>query len=98
MATRRNPFCSKRLMISPTRPRCTPSGLMAMKVRSRLAMVLWEQEVQSRKPGRPKPAREATWAPSTAAAAAEDTWLSRCSQPRPGSPGKGPREPEVGWC
>lgn len=40
MATKRNPFCSKRLMISPTRPRCTPSGLMAMKVRSLLAMVL----------------------------------------------------------
>lgn len=40
MATRRNPFCSKRLMMSPTRPRCTPSGLMAMKVRSMLALVL----------------------------------------------------------
>ncbi|RLV99239.1 hypothetical protein DV515_00009889 [Chloebia gouldiae] len=31
MATSRNPFCSKRLMISPTSPRWTPSGLMAMK-------------------------------------------------------------------
>lgn len=40
MATRRNPFCSKRLMISPTRLRCTPSGLMAMKVRSMRAAVL----------------------------------------------------------
>lgn len=40
MATRRNPFCSKRLMISPTRQRCTPSGLMAMKVRSMRAAVL----------------------------------------------------------
>lgn len=38
--TRRNPFCSKRLMISPTSPRWTPSGLIAMKVRSLLAMVL----------------------------------------------------------
>lgn len=34
MATSRNPFCSNRLMISPTSPRWTPSGLMAMKVRS----------------------------------------------------------------
>ena len=41
MATRRNPFCSKRLMTSPTRPRCTPSGLIAIKVRSAWAMVLW---------------------------------------------------------
>lgn len=34
MATSRNPFCSNRLIISPTSPRWTPSGLMAMKVRS----------------------------------------------------------------
>lgn len=40
MATRRNPFCSKRLMISPTSPRWTPSGLMAMKVRSQLAAMV----------------------------------------------------------
>ena len=39
MATRRNPLCSKCLMISPIRPRCAPSGLMAMKVRSVLAGV-----------------------------------------------------------
>ncbi|KAK7813281.1 LOW QUALITY PROTEIN: hypothetical protein U0070_005186 [Myodes glareolus] len=32
MAARRNPFCSKRLMILPTRPHCTPSDLMAMKL------------------------------------------------------------------
>lgn len=37
MATSLKPFCSKRLTISPIRPRCTPSGLMAMKVRSVLA-------------------------------------------------------------
>lgn len=43
MATRRNPFCSKRLMISPTRPRCTPSGLMAMNVRSWWAMACGRQ-------------------------------------------------------
>lgn len=47
MATRRKPFCSKRLMISPTRPRCTPSGLMAMKVRSVLAMVLRARRVSA---------------------------------------------------
>jgi len=41
MATSLKPFCSKRRMISPTSPRCTPSGLMAMKVRSEMeAMVL----------------------------------------------------------
>lgn len=34
MATSRNPFCSNLLMISPTSPRWTPSGLIAMKVRS----------------------------------------------------------------
>ena len=34
MATSLKPFCSKRLTISPTRPRCTPSGLIMMKVRS----------------------------------------------------------------
>ena len=28
------PLASKRLMISPTRPRCTPSGLIIRKVRS----------------------------------------------------------------
>lgn len=39
MATNLKPFCSKRLMISPKRPRCTPSGLIMMKVRSWLAMV-----------------------------------------------------------
>ena len=33
------PLLLNHLMISPTRPRCTPSGLMAMKVHSRLAMV-----------------------------------------------------------
>lgn len=39
MATSRKPFCSNRLMISPTSPRWTPSGLMAMKVRSQLAAI-----------------------------------------------------------
>ncbi len=34
MATNLKPFCSKRLMISPISPLCTPSGLMAMNVRS----------------------------------------------------------------
>lgn len=34
MATNLKPFCSKRLMISPVSPLCTPSGLMAMNVRS----------------------------------------------------------------
>lgn len=34
MATNLNPFSSKRLMILPTRPRWTPSGLTMMNVRS----------------------------------------------------------------
>ncbi len=34
MAANLKPFSSKRLMISPIRPLCTPSGLMAMNVRS----------------------------------------------------------------
>ena len=38
MATSLNPFCSKRLMMSPTNPRWTPSGLIMMKVRSVLAI------------------------------------------------------------
>ena len=42
IATSLKPFCSNRLMISPTRPRWTPSGLMAMKVRSALlAVTVW---------------------------------------------------------
>lgn len=44
MATSLKPLCSKRLMISPTRPLWTPSGLMAMKVRSLLAMVLQQED------------------------------------------------------
>ena len=70
MATRRNPFCSKRLMISPTRPRCTPSGLIAIKVRSAWAMVLWAAgAIRNRcpRPHRPRgdsdAGREATWRP-----------------------------------
>lgn len=39
MPTSLNPFCSNRLMISPTSPLCTPSGLMAMKVRSWLPAI-----------------------------------------------------------
>jgi hypothetical protein len=35
MATSLKPFCSNRLMISPTSPRWTPSGLIMMKVCSR---------------------------------------------------------------
>lgn len=34
IAANLKPFCSKRLMISPMSPLCTPSGLMAMNVRS----------------------------------------------------------------
>lgn len=37
---RKNPFCSKRLMLSPKRLHWTPSGLMAMKVYSLLAVDL----------------------------------------------------------
>lgn len=77
MATRRNPFCSKRLMISPTRPRCTPSGLMAMKVRSAWAMVLRAagavraSRPRSHRPrGGPDPGPEATWLPRPPAATA----------------------------
>lgn len=32
MATSLNPFCSNRLIISPTSPLWTPSGLIMMKV------------------------------------------------------------------
>jgi hypothetical protein len=39
MALRKKPFFSKRLMMSPMRPRCTPSGLIMMKETSALAMV-----------------------------------------------------------
>lgn len=40
MATSLNPFCSNRLMISPTSPRWTPSGLMAMNVRSAMEAIV----------------------------------------------------------
>jgi hypothetical protein len=40
MATSRNPFCSNRLMMSPTNPRWTPSGLIMMKVLSLLASLV----------------------------------------------------------
>lgn len=38
MATRLKPFASNLLIISPTRPRWTPSGFTAMNVRSRTMM------------------------------------------------------------
>ena len=42
MATSLKPFCSNLLMMSPMRPRCTPSGLIMMKVRSSLPiLVFW---------------------------------------------------------
>lgn len=77
MATRRKPFCSKRLMISPTSPRCTPSGLMAMKVRSQLAAMALRntstrhQSEPSRLKVGPRPLRHCgarpTWRPSRTA-------------------------------
>lgn len=52
MATSLNPFCSNRLMISPTSPRWTPSGLMAMNVRSEIeAIVLSGKEIRVVIPG-----------------------------------------------
>ena len=45
MATSLNPFCSKRLMISPTSPLWTASGFNIMKVRSRFPAIF---EVLSR--------------------------------------------------
>lgn len=44
MATSLNPFCSNRLMISPTSPRWTPSGLMAMNVRSAIEAIVLRKE------------------------------------------------------
>ena len=41
-ATNLKPFCSKRLMILPTSPRWTPSGLTMMKVRSWLAAIAFD--------------------------------------------------------
>ena len=92
MATRRNPFCSKRLMISPIRPRCTPSGLMAMKVRSAWAMVLRAagavraSRPRSHRPrGGPDPGPEATWLPRPPAATAGTRGLRDASAlPAPG--------------
>lgn len=47
IATSRKPFCSNRSMILPTNPRWTPSGLMAMKVRSVLeAIIMPARETQ----------------------------------------------------
>lgn len=52
MATSLNPFCSNRLMISPTSPRWTPSGLMAMNVRSAIeAIVLMRKGIKVIIPG-----------------------------------------------
>lgn len=92
MATSRNPFCSKRLMISPTRPRCTPSGLMAMKVRSRLAMALRDpRRSQGRASARTQPRRgrgqsrggHVGTRPATRLPRFGDTWLPGRSSPAP---------------
>lgn len=95
MATRRNPFCSKRLMISPTRPRCTPSGLMAMKVRSAWAMVLREagavraSRPRSHRPrGGPGPGPRAGGhvAPAPASRYRGDTWPAGRLSPASAAP------------
>ena len=44
IATSLKPFFSKRLMISPTRPRWTPSGLIMINVRSFMPAMFDEQE------------------------------------------------------
>lgn len=41
MATNLKPLASKRLMISPTSPRWTPSGLIMIKVRSWLPAIIF---------------------------------------------------------
>lgn len=92
MATSRNPFCSKRLMISPTRPRCTPSGLMAMKVRSRFAMVLRNPRrsqgpasarTQPRRGRGPSRGGHVDTRPATLLPRFRDTWLPGRFRPAP---------------
>ena len=46
IATNLNPFFSNLLMISPTRPRCTASGLSMIKVLSLLADIFRPEDVE----------------------------------------------------